>query len=177
MAIVAILAVAIVPVIASARQNARISKMLQIMEALKTAAVLFYADTGQYGMLTTKDNFAVNNNLLADDGITGWDGPYIDRKFTADDNPFGSIITLYKAYPVPFDLDSDGIQDRGMGFPGNVIGFEVDSQEAAQKIDQIIDQDGISGFWRSRGRCQYRLSFDIFPQRLFVFIAVYDNQP
>lgn len=73
-AIIAILATIIAPNAFKAMERAKVSKVLEDYRAVKGATMAYYADTGVWpgdGVTTA--------GLVASDGQTGWDGPYIDK--------------------------------------------------------------------------------------------------
>ncbi|MBN3040643.1 MAG: type II secretion system protein [Candidatus Omnitrophica bacterium] len=125
-AIVAMLAGAMMPVISSARSRARVAKILLIMEALETAGKKYYSDTGRAPIENSarahESELSVNSAVssipwsqpLAGQPIPGWDGPYIDKPLSNDSTPYrnglgidfrsppgGIIIVHFYAYGVP----------------------------------------------------------------------------
>ena len=87
-------------------------------------------------------------------GLSGWDGPYLEKEMV---NPFseGSYIGVLDTNNAnyQFDLNGDGTVDTSRV---SVIRIDRVSDEEAQKISDIIDQDGDvisgNGSWKSSGR-------------------------
>jgi len=69
-AIIAILAGAMTPIIRSSRNEAKIAKAQADLEAMKVAAQMYYIDTGVW---------PTSPERLVSSSIDGWDGPYVDR--------------------------------------------------------------------------------------------------
>ena len=74
-AIIAILAGAMVPMINASRNQARVAKATAECDAIKTAAVLLHADSG-VGVWPADGS--TGGGLVAAGGIPGWQGPYVD---------------------------------------------------------------------------------------------------
>jgi len=83
-AIVAILAGAMIPMINVTREDARQAKAAADMDAVKTAAIMLHHDTG-----TWPPAGSVGSGLLSSGGavVTGWSGPYLDQWIS---DPWGS---------------------------------------------------------------------------------------
>ncbi len=81
-AIIAILAAIIAPNAFKAIEKAKISKTIADVDAIKTAALSYYADTGTWPPDFDSISGLINGLLVDDDGtgnpVPGWDGPYIE---------------------------------------------------------------------------------------------------
>ncbi|MBN3039522.1 MAG: prepilin-type N-terminal cleavage/methylation domain-containing protein [Candidatus Omnitrophica bacterium] len=155
-AIVALLAAAITPVINSARQRAIAARILQDYETIKTACVNFNSDTGVYAQQTydcvAEPNFC---HLLNDTGIPGWKGPYLAGEFSNDFFPDIDKVVILPWLSRDWDLDGDGITDKSMWTPGNDIGIANIPEPAAKIINDSLDQS-IPGDWKTTGRVYFR---------------------
>ena len=72
-AIIAILAGAMVPLISSSRKDAREAKVRADLDSVKTAAVMLHSDTSKWPPGGT-----AGDGLLIASGIVDWNGPYVD---------------------------------------------------------------------------------------------------
>jgi general secretion pathway protein G len=104
-AIIAILAGAMVPVIQASRTEAREAKALAEVDAMKSAGTLYRADTG---------NWCTDLNRLVSDGtpaIPGWQGPYIDQIGT---DPWNQAYALKTVGTIIYlqSLGADGDDDN-----------------------------------------------------------------
>ncbi|MBN3040246.1 MAG: type II secretion system protein [Candidatus Omnitrophica bacterium] len=151
-AIVAVLAGAMVPFISSARQRARIAKVLLLYEATRSAAKLFYAEAG-FGPYESSENTChelYSNVKCFNPGsggpITGWDGPYISNPLSRRDGPYNSGIHV--ATNVPPAVDT-GIFLILRGVP----------RSDAEEINKILEKND-TGFWAVTGDVQHTLIID-----------------
>jgi general secretion pathway protein G len=76
-AIIGVLAAVILPNAFRSVEKAKIARAYETAEAVKAAALQYYADTGRWPALT--DNYSTPNGFLVDDGTPGWNGPYLER--------------------------------------------------------------------------------------------------
>ena len=79
-AIIAILAAIIAPNAFKAIEKAKISATISDMKTIKKAAIIYYADTGQWpweGAVHADESTGIG--FVTDDGAAGWDGPYIEK--------------------------------------------------------------------------------------------------
>ncbi|MBN3040245.1 MAG: hypothetical protein JW867_03885, partial [Candidatus Omnitrophica bacterium] len=159
-AIVAILAGAIIPIVKGAVEDAKVAKILHLTETLKSACERYYADTAEYPREWHNSILAIPPPLLHDlyyaNGVVGWDGPYISNPIDPDDNPYGEQIRVnddMSAGDHPFDIDGDGIDERAGS--GNVLYFYGVPESAAKKVNDIVDNHLNDNNWQSRGRVEY----------------------
>jgi len=88
-AIIAILIGAMVPVISVTRKDARFTKVMADMEAIKKASQMYHIDTGQWPpAVTAIRGFNSNYN-----GVAGWNGPYLDDESASD--PWGNNYGIW----------------------------------------------------------------------------------
>jgi prepilin-type N-terminal cleavage/methylation domain-containing protein len=110
-AIIGILAGVLLPRFGKASEKAKAMKIISVYESLKTACLSYTADTGQG---------ATYHRLAYDPGVSGLNGPYIDKPLGRADNPFNNTIHLYWTLNLwqtgisgtGFDLDGNGSVDR-----------------------------------------------------------------
>jgi len=163
-AIAVIIAGGLVPLFGVTKKDAKIAKLLALIDALKDASMRYYFDTGEYAI--EFGNFGescpqTHRKLSCDPGVSGWQGPYISRPLMEEDNPLGvgtpfeSSFYLHDLVQTDFDFDGDGSVDRRAMTAGNSISFDVDSEATGKKIDDMLDK-GIGGSnWQSSGKVQY----------------------
>lgn len=80
-AIIATLAAIIAPNAFKAIEKGRVSATIGDWKSIKTGAMAYYADTGRWprsGYGSTAGEFP-RVGLITDDGMTGWDGPYLEN--------------------------------------------------------------------------------------------------
>ncbi|MBN3040803.1 MAG: prepilin-type N-terminal cleavage/methylation domain-containing protein [Candidatus Omnitrophica bacterium] len=136
-AIVAILAGLIAPIIRGARQDAQISRMIDTGEALYKASRLFYSDTGTLP--------ADIDDLLADRGISGWDGPYIEKPLTPKDHPYGGLCYLTNR-----TVTTIGVREQRYVL---YAFWNIDSSFAKRVNDAVEPGEGL--IWAMTGKVQY----------------------
>jgi len=73
-AIITILAGALVPMFSQTRLSAARAKATADLDTIKTAAVMFYNDTGSWPATGTAGNGLINNTGAP----AGWNGPYLE---------------------------------------------------------------------------------------------------
>ncbi len=151
-AIIGILAAIIAPNAFKAIEKAKCAQAIGDAKAIKTAANVFYGDTGVWphgdGVGGGVDNYTDPNPFLEDDGTEGWDGPYLEKwKFHAwNGMERWSIMVINGAG----DSDKDGIvvfdDDHTRSQTDNSGKIPVNS---IMVIDRTIDDGDLStGFVR-----------------------------
>ena len=161
-AIIAILAAIIAPNAFRVIEKAKISKTVSDMRTVKVAAQSYYADSGKWPWEGAVHGEHNNNGtgFMADDGVSGWDGPYLESwpksQWTQDGLEF-----VYVYYPLG-DWDNDGTTGDHFISIRNSAGFSTAlSEDIKLKIDSIIDDGNLS-----TGRVQTlppnNLHFDYF---------------
>lgn len=152
-AIIGILAAIIAPNAFKAIEKAKVVKVISDVNAIKTAALLYYSDAG---VLPPDDDDYTSGgvgNHLADffdnvAGVEGWDGPYLESK---GQNPFNKRPVDSPEYGYqwegtwrasnpsantsPIDFDGDGTND-----PCVEMGFVDLSDERLQYVMEEIDK-------------------------------------
>lgn len=154
--IVAILAASMVPVISSARMQARVASILQSVDTLSDACRRYHADTGIFANehMTPFGGPHPNRGLSSNDGRSlGWDGPYLADRISIEDNPYNGGMIVWRVLR-DFDLDGDGTIDKRIGFPGNYIVVSNLPERACQMIDGHLDKN-IPGDWKVTGRVRF----------------------
>lgn len=150
-AIISILAAIITPSIFRAVKKAQISRTVESFKVIKSAVLNYYTDTGQW----VPSHYIINDRgpLFRDNGVYGWDGPYLERY---EKSPLvqeavrgGSYPGWYyvlhdrQLYDSTFDLDRDGVYDVTDGISVCCYGFPASD---AYRIDEIIDGVGEWGY-------------------------------
>lgn len=167
-AIISILAAIVAPNAFKAVDKAKVSKVVRDLQAIRSAALAYYVDTGRF---PPDDDIYVHQNVPGRKrgwdflinaapqigvNVTGWNGPYLD---TWPLNHFWKSST--GAYEEGYqwegtgptgamDFDGDGQNDPciEMGFVGLSLS-EIDS--ICRKIDREIDDGNIlTGNFRKR---------------------------
>jgi type II secretion system protein G len=105
-AIIAILAGAMVPIFRTSQLDARKAKVKAELDAIKSAAMMYKADTGSWPMNITN---------LTSSTIPSWHGPYLD---TAGNDPFGNAYSLNNI--------SSGLYARSLGANGTATCPDAD---------------------------------------------------
>ena len=141
---------------ASVVDRGRVTKVLSLVDTLRSACALYHADTGAYAREYT--NYAPNNRRLsAQQTVNGWSGPYIEAPLAHNtSNPFGNLHLydnpLANNWIPGFDLDGDNTVDVTSG--ANMLWLSGVDQEAAEKIDEALDGN-LQGTWTDAGRVRY----------------------
>ena len=78
-AIIAILAAVVAPNAFRAIEKAKISGSMADVRAMKTGAISYYGDTGVWPFDGIGIAAAPINGFIRDDGVAGWDGPYLEK--------------------------------------------------------------------------------------------------
>lgn len=140
-------------------EKSKVTKIISLIDTLKSACALHHADTGEYAYEYTNYN-RKHRKLSADQKTSGWGGPYIDGPLThKNSNPFGSLH-LYnnpKANNwIPgFDVDADGSVDVTSN--ANMLWLSGIDEDTGKLIDDALDK-GLKGNWKDRGRVRYSSS-------------------
>ena len=149
-AIVTVLAAAMVPIIRSSIEDAKVVKMIHLIDTLKDACIRYYTDVGLYGCEYYSSPFPGGHTLTINPGFPNWNGPYI-RPFNEGDNPYGITVSVYSNAAI-FDLDGDGIWETA-GIQ-NWCRFTGVPESAAEKINDKYDRT-IPGEKKDTGRVRY----------------------
>lgn len=145
-AIIAILAAIIAPSAFKAVEKAKISKCVADMNAVKSGAMAYYSDVGEWpaGMLdgqgrnTDAANNAFTNNPYAAASrwasvskVSMWDGPYLEKwpEFT----PWNTDFHYLPAQVSGFDWNGDGVWDSYIALQAPIPALSV------RKMDIILD--------------------------------------
>lgn len=178
-AIIAILAAIIAPNAFRAIEKARSAKVISDLKTIKTASVGFYADTGQWPFRVNNvdytfiasslnlsgsgldPNIHLPHPLLADPGVAGWDGPYLDK---AAKTPLeysgrevgsgGQVCPAYGHYYhqssffnwglswyTLFDLDKDETDEITNGWSINLYPVP---ENIRKRVNQALDGDDLA---------------------------------
>ena len=136
-AIIAVLAAVVAPNAFKAIEKGKRSAGIADYKSIKTAAMAYYADTGQWpidgagdcGFVTIPDGSVAGCAAIA--GLMGWDGPYIEK--WPPKTPWGGSYVFSNA-----DWDTDGDTDKYISLEDGA-GNPVINADSADKIDQQID--------------------------------------
>ncbi|MDD2702766.1 MAG: prepilin-type N-terminal cleavage/methylation domain-containing protein [Candidatus Omnitrophica bacterium] len=146
-AIIAVLSAIIAPGAFMAIEKAKVTKATGDMRVIKTAAISYYTDTGNWPLIGvggtirgTGAGFITNNDGNGNQ-VAGWDGPYLERWPV---NPWGSAASAYRNQYY-WDADYSG-DDNGNGITGEaqVIMFNV-PRKSALTLDERFDNGVLSG--------------------------------
>lgn len=131
-AIIGILVAIIAPNAFKALERAKIARCEADLHAIKSGSLAYYTDTGLWPS-------SLNDLMTAPAGVTGWDGPYLEKK--AEKSPWGNYgISTSK----PAGLYDTATFSIYVSVPDVPI-------EAAKRID--TDLDGVEG--NTSGAVQY----------------------
>lgn len=158
--IIAIFAGALLPVIQGHYQTTTMTKFYELVETVKKACQLYYADTGLFAVEVIQrpgweDRYY---GLTRNDGRSpDWRGPYINRPITSKDNPcrqdWSIGVTGYNPpwsiTPGNFDLDGNGTEDTTG--PLNTLSVDGCSETLAKTINDRFDAS-VLGDWQRTGR-------------------------
>jgi len=127
-AIIAIMGAVIAPNAFKSIEKAKIASTVQDLNSIKTAAAAYFTDTSAWPTAA--------ENLTADSGLSGWDGPYLD-KWPAGQRWSGSNYTWTSQTGTAFGASSG---ERFITVNGLVAGV-------ADKLDKQLDpgNNGTSG--------------------------------
>lgn len=156
--IIAILAASLTPAVSGMIERSKVAKTLGLVETLRTACSMYYADTGSYAR-EYANHSSDNRQLSTRQGqVNGWNGPYLEEALRHEStNPFGGNIHLYSTVTANgwisgFDLDGDGTDD--VTGDANMLWLSNISEEIAQRLDDALDGN-IPGDWRVTGRLRF----------------------
>jgi general secretion pathway protein G len=142
-AIIAILAAVVAPNAYRAIEKAKVAGAIADYQAIKSAAMSYYSDTGTWPADATglpPGRGGPTNGFLTDDGTAGWNGPYLDKwpspRWIIDSNNIIQFSTQ------SYDWNGDGSLDASQF----VAVYDVPTP-AGQQIDLQLDgtQDAAAG--------------------------------
>ncbi len=141
-------------------EKGKVTKVLSLIGALKSACALHHADTGSYAYEYTGYD-APNRKLSADQTDSGWSGPYIDAPLTdGGSNPFGGLHVYKTATGAGcpgFDTDGDGVID--VGDSANMLYLSGVDEKTAKMIDSAFDE-GLNGDWYDSGKVRWHSTWN-----------------
>jgi general secretion pathway protein G len=141
-AIIAVLAAVIAPNAFRTIEKAKIAKAVSDIKAIKTAVMSYRADTKEW---PPDYYFGADPNpfMAAPDGVSGWDGPYLDQMMKA--HPWGGNINWRI-----IDIDDNGLEDYYITFDDDRFGTSSSDngaripRKSMIRIDQILDDGDLS---------------------------------
>jgi len=155
MAVIAILASAAAPRVFDAIEDAKVSKLVQQVQTMKTASSKYYADTGTYPLYYTASNNHYYHSLMFKDSANtsgverkGWNGPYVDKEPEHPVTP-GALQYLVNTTNAAYVCDADG--DGATEGPWLSYRFDGMSLKTMEKVSNIIDGDGGDANWGKHG--------------------------
>ena len=157
--VIGILAALVIPQVSGAAEDAKVSKILSVVDSLRVAVQTHYADTGTLAREYSNSTDEADRELSVQQTTVNWDGPYLSNPLTDGSNPFGGIVRVYEDFtegpihPVGFDLIGRGT-DTAVE-EGQYVIFTNVSEVAAESVDKILDQ-GVGGNWRNTGRVEWQ---------------------
>ncbi len=158
-AVLTLLAGIIVPMVSSVQEDAKVAKILSVVDAVKKACERHYADTGSLATELSNSTASSNHELSITQSTAGWKGPYLDHPLTLADNPFGGTVLLYESFtsgtvkPTGFDLMAAS-SDSATG-AGQYIQFGSIPESVAKAVDKALDKDLDTSNWKTTGRVEY----------------------
>lgn len=168
-AIIALLATTLLPAITDIMDRANASKLVAVVDSLRSACDAHYMDTGYYAreFATPWNTGATYHRLAFDVGSQGWNGPYIKTPLSAGDNPWKDRILMYprtsgwenSSGGNGFDLDGDGTEETANSsywYGGNDVVFYAVRKTVAPMINTIVDGEREGSTWYARGKFEYR---------------------
>ncbi|HRX84399.1 MAG TPA: prepilin-type N-terminal cleavage/methylation domain-containing protein [Phycisphaerae bacterium] len=157
--VIGILAAIVIPQMSSASENAKVSKVLQIVDTLRTATQAYYADTSRLAIEYSNSTDPTERQLSIKQDTLNWKGPYLTHPLADGDNPYGGIVRVYNdftsgpVHPVGFDLIGSGT-DSAIG-AGQWVMFTQIPEGIAREVDATIDR-GVGGVWSNTGRVEWQ---------------------
>jgi prepilin-type N-terminal cleavage/methylation domain-containing protein len=158
--VISILAAIVIPQMSSAAENAKVGKVLQIVDTARTAVQSHYADTGTLAREFSNSKDTLERQLsLTQTSTPNWKGPYLTHPLSDSDNPYGGVVRVYDDFnagpvtPVGFDLvgrGSDTVTNRGQYLMMTDV-----SEDVAKDVDHTLDR-GVDGNWQVTGRVEWQ---------------------
>jgi general secretion pathway protein G len=154
-AVIGILAGVLTPTINGLTDKAKVAKIVQLYENLKTACLSHYNDTSRYAW-----EYDVNespdpsyHHLSMRQSYAGWNGPYIERPLNYNDNPYRKDVDVAPGlWWNSYDLDRNG--NAEVSGAGNELLITNVPEVVARLVDETLDGPG-RGDWRSTGIMEY----------------------
>ena len=156
--VIGIMAALIIPHMSQAAGDAKVSRLIQLVDTTRTGVQAHHADTGRLAREFSNSTDTNDHQLSIKQDYYNWNGPYFDRPLSSVENPYGGIVRIYDRFdqgpvnPVGFDLIGRG-SDTATGAGQYILITEI-SEEVARDIDAILDR-GVGGDWRNTGRCEW----------------------
>jgi general secretion pathway protein G len=140
-------------------QKSKTTKILSLVDNLKTACALYHADTGEYAYEYTGYS-ATSRKLSGTQTIAGWNGPYLEAPLAnKESNPFGSLHVYNNPKAnnwIPgFDVDGDGAID--VDADANMLWLSGIDEATAKLLNDALDKNG-QGTWTDAGRVRWSSS-------------------
>ncbi len=168
-AIIGVLGTALLPQVTGLVEKAKASKIISLVDTLRTACAGYYSDVGAYPYEYAAPTYtgAGNHRLsIAQPTISAWAGPYLHTILSWGDNPYVNLILVYSNInnwytalgTAGFDLDNDGTTDTASN-AGNFVVFYSIPLTVAQRVNNLIDGDTTTNAnWMTQGQVEYRNS-------------------
>ena len=164
-AVIALLAGIVIPMVGDVQEDAKVSKMIAIYETCRKAVVAHKTDTGRLATEYSGSSYqgAQYHHLSLPQTYTGWKGPYIDHPLTQADNPFEGFVYIYNSFnggaakPSSNRFQLTGSSGPALTGAGQFLAFSKVPQAVAQKVDDAIDK-GIPGTWSRYGKVEWSSS-------------------
>jgi general secretion pathway protein G len=144
-AIIAILAAIVAPNAFRAVEKAKISGTVEDYRSIKTAAMAYYSDVGQWIANCTNTSFCQASGFVAaPNATTSWDGPYLEK--WPQQAKWGGDYSWTSGSGTVFCTGGGSCSSVGERF----VTVSNVPQTAAQKIDQQLDgtANGVAGMVR-----------------------------
>jgi len=128
-AIIAVLAAIVAPSAFKTVEKAKVSGTVGDWKSIKTAAMAYYSDAGQWPANCSGSGCVSNDFFNNSSAVTGWDGPYLDKW---PNGRWGSGTVGWNASTSSSNFGASNAGERWV----TITGVSADS---ANKIDTAID--------------------------------------
>jgi len=142
--IIGLIAAAAIPSFMDNIEKGRASNVIQDYSTVRSGFSVYFQDVGSL----TPANITITS-LSADDGSTGWSGPYVKKEFPAASNPWKGDYLLFAVQSTANDQAplTDGTNTKTATLTGALNGVTVSSWfgltklplSAASRIETKID--------------------------------------
>ena len=154
LAILAVIAGIVHPVLRDVRNDADASRILALCAALKDSCEQHFAETGRYATELSDGQSPDAHQLALPQEYPNWDGPYLERPIGPDDNPFGGKLMILPSLASSGGFDPTGRGERTLDGRGQYVRLTHVPQEVATLVDDAIDRN-VPGEWMKTGQVEY----------------------
>ena len=159
--IMTLLAGIAIPAFRSLQDDAKVAKLLAVVDTVRMACQKHYADTSRFAVEYSENEAVGSHQLFQKQAYAGWKGPYLDQPLRPSDNPFSGRIYVARRFTMngPWQLENNAFYLSGASGPattgrGNYICFTNVPEARARQVDEALDR-GVKGDWKKYGRVQW----------------------